>query len=184
MARIAIIAGLVGILMCSTALDNHASASDPASSTDPHVLFSGSFRSVADAREEGARRVAIDKAIDTLFFAIRPIARSRLSKGTQIEPMVTIAFDAGKIRMKVPSAPEVISPENGTPIDVAWDGERSKLSQRIAGTVLVQTFQAEEGRKEHQWSITADGKTLTLKVIVSSPKLSNPVVYSLTYKRV
>jgi hypothetical protein len=149
----------------------------------PANALAGTFRYAGTANEEIGRKVAIDKAIDSLFFAIRPIARSRLSNGTKIDPSVTFAFDAGKIRVKVPSAPEAISPDNGSPVDFTSDGEKSKLTQKQSGQKLTQIFQAEEGRRQNDWQLSADNSTLTLRVTISSPKLSTPCVYTLTYKR-
>lgn len=170
-----LVAWLVGLLFPSKSSHAEGVSNAP---------LAGTFRYAGTANEEIARKVAIDKAIDGLFFAIRPIARSRLSSGTKIDPSVTFTFEPGKIRVKVPSAPEAISPDNGTPVDFISDGERSKLSQRQSGpSKVTQLFQAEEGRRQNEWSLSQDGGTLSLRVIISSPKLSSPLVYTLTYKR-
>jgi hypothetical protein len=160
-----------------------AEPANPAAKPDERTRFAGTFRYAGDAREEAARAKAIDRAIETLFFAIRGIARSRLSNGTKIDPSVTFAFDAGKIRSRIPSSPEVVSPENGTPVSYVADGERSTVTQRLVGSKLTQTFIADEGQRSNEWTLSADGTTLLLKVTVSSPKLSTPLVYVLTYRK-
>jgi hypothetical protein len=155
----------------------------PAAAVDDRARFTGTFRHAGDAREEAVRRAAIDRAIDGMFFAIRGIARARLSKGTKIDPTVSFSFAAGMIRVRVPQAPDAVSPENGSPVDCVGDGERSKLSQRLTPGKLTQIFAAEEGRRTNEWSMSRDGATLVLRVTVSSPKLSAPVIYVLTYKK-
>jgi hypothetical protein len=150
---------------------------------DERARFNGSFRYAGSTGEEAARRAAIDRAIDSLFFAIRGIARSRLSNGTKIDPWVSFSLAASKIRVRIPLSPEAVSPDDGAAVDYVNDGERSKLSQRIAGSKITQVFAADEGKRMNEWVLSPDGATLVLNVTISSPKLTRPVVYSLTYKR-
>jgi hypothetical protein len=159
-------------------------APPPAAPVDDRVRFTATFRYAGDAREEAARRAAIDKAVDSLFFAIRGIARSRLSNGTKIDPSVSFAFPPGKILVRLPGSTDAISPDNGAAVDYVDDGEKSKLSQRLTAGRLAQLYAADDGRRVNEWSLSADGTTLQLRVTVSSPKLSAPVIYTLTYKKV
>jgi hypothetical protein len=160
-----------------------ASASaDPA--PDPHVAFTATFKYAGNAQEEAGRRAAIDKAIASLFFAIRPIARSRLSDGTRIDPSVAFSFTGGQIRVKLPPAPDAVSPEAGGTVNYTDDsGEKSRLSQVFASSKLTQVYATDDGSRRNEWSLSADGSTLSLHVVVSSPKLSAPVIYTLTYKK-
>jgi len=150
---------------------------------DDRTRFSGTFKYVGGAAEQDARKAAIDRSIDTLFFALRGIARSRLSAGTTIEPWVAFAFDPGHIRVRVPSSPEAIARDDGTPVDYVNDGERTRLTERLADGKLTQLFIAGEGRRLNEYGLSPDGTTLTLKVTITSPKLSAPVLYTLTYRR-
>lgn len=150
---------------------------------DDRTRFSDSFRYVGSSTEQAARRAAIDRGIESLFFAIRGIARSRLSDGTKIDPWVAFSFDADKIRVRVPSS-DVVSPANGTPVDHGKGGDRSKLSQRLTAGKITQVFAADDGQRMNEWFLAPDSNTLQLRVTVSSPKLSHPVVYVLTYARV
>ncbi len=145
--------------------------------------FAGTYRFAGSAAEEAARSAALDRCVGTLFFAIRGIARSRLSNGTKIEPWVSFGFEAGSIQYRTPSSPVATSPEQGTVVDYASHGERSKLSQRFGDGRLNQVFAADEGKRTNEWILAPDGSTLTLRVTISSPKLSVPVAYSLTYKK-
>lgn len=84
--------------------------------------------------------------------------------------------------MSVPAS-VAASPDQGPDVDHGSGGDRSKLSQRIGGGKLMQRFLAGEGGRTNEWALSADGMTLTLKATISSPKLTAPVVYTLTYKR-
>ncbi len=150
---------------------------------DDRTRFAASFRYVGSSNEQAARRAAIDRGIESLFFAIRGIARSRLSEGTKIEPWVAFSFDAETIRVRNPSS-DVVSPANGTAVDHGKGGDRAKLSQRISAGKVTQLFVADDGQRLNEWMLFPESDTLQLKVTVSSKKLSHPVVYTLTYERV
>ncbi|MDQ2834831.1 MAG: hypothetical protein M3Y50_14060 [Acidobacteriota bacterium] len=145
--------------------------------------FAGSYRYAGSAEEEEGRRAAIDRAVKSTFFAIRSAARSRISATTQILPSYSFSFEAGKIRVQASSRPEMVSPENGEPADYAFKGMRSKFTQRFAGGRLTQVFVSESGTRENEFTLSEDGKVLTLKVTLTSPRLPKGVVYSLSYKK-
>ena len=181
------LAGILFTLAASAGLlaPRHALAdSEPAAAVpDDRARFSASFRFVGSSREEAARRAAIDRGIDSLFFAIRGIARSRLSDATKIEPWVAFSFDAEKIRVRLPSVTHV-SPANGAPVDYVSGSDHTKLRQRLEAGRVTQVFVAGEGSRTNAWVLSSDARTLELTVTVSSPRLTRPVVYTLTYTRV
>ena len=56
--------------------------------------------------------------------------------------------------------------------------------QRFDGQRLVQVFRADEGgTRTNELTLSPDGALLVMKATLSSPKLSIPVVYTLTYRR-
>jgi hypothetical protein len=150
---------------------------------DDRARFAASFRYVGSNGEQAARRAAIDRGIETLFFAIRGIARSRLSEGTKIEPWVAFSFEADNIRVRDPSG-QAVSPANGAAVEHGSGGDRAKLSQRLSAGKVTQVFVGDGGQRMNEWVLSPESGTLSLKVTVSSPKLSRPVVYTLTYERV
>lgn len=179
---------LLGLVALSAAVlpgraNAEGEAVTAASPPDERARFAGTYTYAGSAAEEAGRRAAIDRGIASLFFAIRGIARSRLSGGTKIEPWVSFGFDAGMIRVRVPSSPQASSPEQGPDVDYGNGDDKAKLSQRIGAGKVIQRFVASEGQRMNEWVRSPDGKTLTLKATISSPKLTAPVVYTLTYKR-
>jgi hypothetical protein len=175
------LAALAAILSSHRALAD----SEPvaASVPDERARFSASFRFAGSGSEEAARRAAIDRGIDSLFFAIRGIARSRLSDGTKIDPWVAFSFDAEKLRVRAPSA-TTVSPANGTAVDYVSGDDRTKLTQRFTAGKITQVFDAGQGWRRNEWVLSSDARKLWLTVTVSSPKLTRAVVYTLTYERV
>jgi len=176
------LAAAAAVLSPHRALADDEPAATGTAAPDERARFSASFRFTGSSSEEAARRAAIDRGIDSLFFMIRGIARSRLTDGTKIDPWVAFSFDAEKIRVRVPSATHV-SPANGAAVDYVSGSDRTKLSQRIEAGKITQLFIAGEGRRMNEWVLSPDARTLALTVTVSSPKLTRPVIYKLTYAR-
>lgn len=172
------LAGIVSALAIFIALLTPRSAL----ADDDRARFTASFRYAGSADEQAARRAAIDRGIDSLFFAIRGIARSRLSEGTKIDPWVAFSFDTQTIRVRATST-DAMSPASGELVDFGSASDGTKLSQRVTGNKVTQMFVTGEGRRVNEWTLSPDASTLSLKVTVSSPKLSHPVVYTLTYER-
>ena len=166
-----------------TAANDPAKASTPALSADPRARFTGTYRYAGSAQEEEARRAAIDHAVEGLSFVTRSTARSRISATTQILGTYSFSFEPGKIIVRPQSRPEMISGDKGEPADYVYNGKRSRFTQSIVGDRISQAFVSDDGRRENEFTLSKDGQVLTLKVTLSSARLSNPVVYALSYKK-
>ena len=69
---------------------------------------------------------------------------------------------------------------------VSWkreDGEVFQLSHEFKGDRLVEIFRGEDGNKQESFGVSADGSTLSVDVKVTSPKLPEPLVYRLVYRK-
>jgi hypothetical protein len=154
-----------------------------ASSGDMRARFTGTYRYAGSTQEQDARRAAIDHAVEGLSFVTRSTARSRVSATTQIPGFYAFSFDPGKIKVLPEARPEMISGDKGEPADYVYKGKTSKLTQMFAGDRITQVFVSDDGRRENEFTFSQDGKMLTLKVTVSSARLSTPVVYSLSYRK-
>ncbi len=152
---------------------------------DLRCRFAGLYGYVGDAREQRLRVEAIDRSVASLFFAVRGMARSKIEDRTRIMPTCRFEFGGGQIRSTVPGYAVAVSPETGAPAPYRIDHDAIVLSQRFEGARIVQVFTADEGgTRRNEFTLSADGKVLFVKVTLSSPRLSVPVVYTLTYRRV
>jgi hypothetical protein len=146
--------------------------------------FTGLYRYVGDAAEQQKRIDAIDRSVASLFFAVRSMARAKIEDRTRIMPTCKFEFGDGQIRSTVPGHAVAISPESGAPAPYRVDDDAIVLTQRFDGARIVQVFRADEGgTRKNEFSLSPDGKILSVKATLSSPKLSVPVVYTLTYRR-
>jgi hypothetical protein len=145
--------------------------------------YAGLYRYAGDAREQKAHDEAIDRSVETFFFALRAMARAKVAARTRIAPTYKLEFSGGAIRATIPGRAVAVSPENGTPAPYRVDDEPIVLSQRFEGAGLVQTFRSDDGARRNDLTLSPDGTVLTMKATLSSPKLSVPVTYTLTYRR-
>ena len=146
--------------------------------------FAGFYRYAGDARERQMRLDAIERSVASIFFAWRGVARSKIEARTRIMPTCRFEFGDGQIRSTVPGHAVAISPETGAPAPYRVDDDAIVLTQRFEGARIVQVFRADEGgTRKNEFSLSPDGKVLSVKATLSSPKLSIPVVYTLTYRR-
>ncbi len=126
---------------------------------------------------------AIEAAIRGMNFIVRPIARSRLRKTNEPLGRVLLSFTATHAAIAINDDPPIRTPLDGTPI--RWeraDGEAFDVSTAWASGRLRQTFVAEDGRRANAYSLGPDGRTLTISVTVSSPRLPRPLTYRMTFK--
>lgn len=127
---------------------------------------------------------AIETAVARMNFITRPIARGRLRKTNPRYNRLVLSHNAQQVAVTFDQRRPVESPANGQVIK--WtreDGEKFDLSTTWQGNDLVQTFQAEDGRRVNNYTLSPDGRTLTMNVTITSPRLPQPLRYKLVYNR-
>jgi hypothetical protein len=127
---------------------------------------------------------AIETAVSRMNFVTRPIARGRLRRTNAVYQRVVINYTPEQVSTVFDHRHAVESPANGQP--VKWtreDGEKFDLSTEWQGGRLVQTFRAEDGSRTNTYTVSADGRTLTMHVTLRSPRLSAPLEYNLVFTR-
>jgi hypothetical protein len=126
----------------------------------------------------------IDAATASMNPLTRSIARSRLHKTTPLVDTLTISFDGTTISVQPDRRAPITSPASGAVAQ--WtreDGQRFSLTTHWEGPVLVQTFRAADRTRENRFSLSPDGRTLTVNARLSSPRLPHPIDYKLVFKR-
>lgn len=126
---------------------------------------------------------AIETCIAPLNFAFRPIARSRLTKTNKVSPRLEIRGTPGSLAVAYLPGKEWASPADGRAIPVSGEEGKAKLSTRMVGNVLVQHFEGEDGAKTNRFTVSPDGKELTMETRATSPRLPDPLTYRNVYRR-
>ena len=127
----------------------------------------------------------IEDSVGKLNFVSRDITRARLKKLNPAYRQVAIAPSPNEISVTVDNQPPLRTPAKGAP--VAWvgpDGGKVNASMQLAGRRLEQTFTSADGRRVNDYTLSPDGRTLTMQVTETSPRLSQTITYKQVYRRV
>jgi hypothetical protein len=176
---------ILWLLVCVFALLPSVAQAEDGSSAGNTIAqdLVGRFHYVGGAAEEAQRKAAINVGIESMFFAIRPIARYRLDNATRTTQWIHFQFDGRQLRTRGPDALDLNAPVNGSEVINTWRGEKTRVSQRLTQNGLVQSFIADEGSGRNDWTLSPDGKTLTVKVTIASKHLPKSIVFTQTYRR-
>ncbi len=153
---------------------------------DPSVRhpFAGTFTYAGGDKQRAGIDAAIEAAITGMFFVTKPIARSKLHEKTAVKNTVGFSFAKGKITSTASGSAPATSRDDGTGTPYKVDGEMLRILQNVTPDGhLLQTFAAVDGTRSNDYSLSADGKTLTMTVTLSSGKLPRAMHYALTYRR-
>lgn len=128
---------------------------------------------------------AIENAVGKLNFPTRDIARGRLKKLNPAYRQVAITSSSNEISVTVDNQPPLRAPAKGAPVAwVAPDGAKVNASMQLADRRLAQTFTSANGRRVNDYTLSPDGRTLTMRVTETSPRLPQTITYKQVYKRV
>ena len=140
---------------------------------------------ILDEADSDNMNAVIEDAVGKLNFVTRDIARERLKKLNPAYRQVAIASSSNEISVTVDNQPPLRTPAKGAP--VAWvspDGGKVNVSMQLAGRSLAQTFTSADGRRVNDYTLSPDGRTLTMQVRETSPRLSHTITYKQVYRRV
>jgi sugar lactone lactonase YvrE len=127
----------------------------------------------------------IAHAVGKLNFLTRDIARERLKKLNPTYRQVAITSSPNEISVTVDNQSPLRTPAKGAA--VAWvgpDGGKVNVSMQLAGRRLAQTFTSADGRRVNDYTLSPDGRTLTMQVRETSPRLPQGITYKQVYRRV
>jgi hypothetical protein len=166
------------VLLCSAIfLGSNALAAAQESSLD------GTY--ILDQTDSDNINEVIETAVGKLNSVMRDIARGRLEKLNPAYRKVAITSSPNEISVTVDNQPPLRTPAKGAP--VAWaapDGGQVNASMQLAGRRLAQTFTSADGRRVNNYTLSPDGRTLTMQVTETSPRLSQTITYKQVYRRV
>lgn len=166
------------VLLCSAILFG--------SSTAPGAQESGLDGTyILEETDSDSINKVIENTVEKLDFLTRDIARGRLTKLNPTYRKVAISCSPAEISITVDNQPPLRTPAKGAP--VAWvgpDGGKVNASMQFVGRVLAQTFTSADGRRVNDYTLSPDGRTLTMQVTETSPRLSQAITYKQVYRRV
>ena len=75
------------------------------------------------------------------------------------------------------------APSSGASKKFQHNGKTAYLTHKVVGSRIVQTIKSDKGIRKATYTLSADGKTLTVSIALESDKLDTPLRYTLTYVR-
>ena len=153
-------------------------------SDDPVKHLINSHRHFDHTDSDNTNEV-IETAVEKLNFVMRDIARGRLKKLNPAYRQVAVTSSPNEISVAVDNQPPLRTPAKGAP--VAWvgpDGGKVNASMQLTGRLLAHTFTSADGRRVNDYTLSPDGRTLTMQVTETSPRLSQTITYKQVYRRV
>lgn len=131
-------------------------------------------------RSEAQINEAISRAVADMSFLTRGIAADRLREKNPVRESVQTEVSGDRIAITYGDAR--YESRSGHWETVVATGEEVELLQTASGDSIYQTFRAEDGEKTTVYRFSPDGR-LTLDITLTSPRLPEPLRYSLRYER-
>lgn len=138
---------------------------------------------VVTTPDDSGIKAAIDDAVAKMNFLFRSIARGRLLDTNPRYQRIEIGAAGSQVSVQFDRRKPILMPTGGSA--VKWtreDGEVFDVSARMQAGLLTQTFSSDEGQRVNEFRLHPDG-TLSLDVSVTSPRLPQPVRYTLQFQR-
>jgi len=147
----------------------------------PPSICDGEYRFTGGASEEAARLRAIEEVVADMNVFVRGIARARLERSTRIPSRVAIDRIGSRTSVRLDAHRYVTETDDEPVLVTSPSGERVRLRHRLAGVVLVETLDGEQGGRINRFACR--GRGLRFDVRVHSPRLPRDLVFRTSYGR-
>lgn len=149
------------------------------------AAFTGRYLWTTNAAERLVVSNEVDKTASGLFILFRPIARYRLAQTTAPYPFIEMTVSNQDIAFTRPGAPTIRGRLDGA--KQRWECEEGEMCDASFQTTpdggIQQTLEQSSGARTNRFTLSPDGRTLTLDVTIASTRLTRTIRYSLTYRR-
>ncbi|MFW5926125.1 MAG: hypothetical protein ACOCV4_08150 [Myxococcota bacterium] len=144
----------------------------------------GKYR-LAIAPAEAKKRIEqrIDDGTDDMPGLRRRIGRKRLREKNPVVHRLHIAFPDDRVAVAM-DEDRYVTPGDGKLVEVRLsDGEVVRVAQKVVGTKLMQRFIGDDGQRTDVFTLSEEGDRLTMRVTLTSDRLSQPIRYAIPYRR-
>jgi len=126
----------------------------------------------------------IEHVVKDMNFVRKPLARRRLKATTKPSEHLHIAYTGADVTITTDGNSSVRTPADGKPVEwIREDGERFVVTTTHDARTMTRVFRADDGERSNAYTLGPDPSTLTMRIVLSSPQLPEPVTYKLVYKR-
>jgi len=127
---------------------------------------------------------AINSTVADMNFIKRPMARAKLVRLNPVYKKVIIAISDKEVLVKFDDRDSIPMPPGGK--SGPWtreDGDKFMVAAQLSKGQMIQTFKNDEGERTNVFTMSADGKALTMSATIKSPQLPKPLTYSISFGR-
>ena len=146
--------------------------------------LSGTWVYAGGAAEQAQVDQAVARATAEMGFLARGFAAQALGERARPRDRYTLSFDGATVSIASPDHP-LERGEVGGPAVSLTDafGDASQTTFRLQGGALVEAGKAADGSGETVFTPASDGRTLSVRRLMQSSRLSAPVDVTLSYRR-
>ena len=127
---------------------------------------------------------AVDRALEPENLVTRMMARKRILKSAKVPETMEISLVGNGLLVTTETQSPPPVPLGGT--SVLWPrpkGAPVKIKLDVTASQLVETFQTDHGTRVQRFSLSKDGKSLSVGVEVASPRLERKISYQVWFSR-
>ncbi len=139
---------------------------------------------VNPAQNEAAIDAAIERVVAKMTFFTRPFARAEVKAASPTFRRLTLEKSSDTITASYDVGQPVRTPADGSP--GRWtrdDGDVYEVKASFVDGHLHQSFQNKGGGRLNVFTLSPDGRTLTIDVMLTSDRLPEPIRYQLVFER-
>ncbi len=127
---------------------------------------------------------AVERATADMGFLARGFAAEALRARASPRPTYTLSFEGSTVSIASPDHPTERGEVGGPPVDVTDRfGDESQTTFRLREGALVEAGKGADGSGETVFTPSTDGRTLRVRRLMQSGRLSAPVDVTLSYRR-
>lgn len=145
--------------------------------------FVGEFRFVGGQKEREGIDAAIERSLDAVGPVMAKLGRPRLQETNEVPESIEFVLEGETLTIHQAGEAHAATIDGAKAKSKSKQGDKVKVSHKLASSKLVQRIEGDGGERTNRYTLSNEGKRLTLKVEITSGHLPVPVEYSLTYER-
>lgn len=183
---------LAALLLAACA--HHAPPPPPAAAPPPAAgaaiseaqqrALAGTWVYAGGAAEQSEVDQAVERATADMGFLARGFAAQALGARARPRDRYTLSFEESTVTIASPESPIERGQVGGPPVMLTDRfGDQSQTTFRLEDGALVEAGKNADGSGETVFTPSADGRTLRIRRLMQSSRLSAPVDVTLSYRR-
>lgn len=162
--------------------DTPAPAAPTRTEAELRTLYTGAWHlSVSHASGQATIDRGIERCVSEMNYFVQSIARSQMHDQTPVNDLIDISFPSGQITIGFDGRfTYTTSPGVAQDFDLP-DGASVSVRQYFRDGHLEQYFEHSLGRRWNVYTLSADGRTMSVRATQQGPMMPSPMTFALDY---